>query len=115
MAKAPETLPALVLAAQQLEEELRCCEEAAAEAAKIRLNTEKNIGRAARALRTAAEHRDRMTVKLKELLAAIQDAGGRAEGVASRMEGRAGEIQARMARLQALQARASEIAAAVRE
>jgi chromosome segregation ATPase len=113
--KAPEPLPGLVRAAQELEDELRRCEEAVAEAAKARLNTEKSIGRAARALKTASEHREQMGAKIKALLAAIQDAGGRAEAASSRMEARAGDIQARMERLQALQAGASEIAAAVRD
>ena len=115
MAHPSEAPSALVLAAQELEDELRRCEEAAAEAAKLRLNTEKNIGRAARALKTAAEHRDGMSAKLNGLLAAIQAARGRAEAAAARMEARAAEIQARVARLQSLQARAGEIAAAVRE
>jgi hypothetical protein len=59
VAKTSEPTSALVRAAQELETELSRCEEAAAEAAKIRLSTEKNIGRAARALRTAGEHRGR--------------------------------------------------------
>lgn len=115
MAKAPEASAALVRAAQELEDELHRCEEAAAEAAKIRLSTEKNIGRAARALRTAGEHRDNLGARVNALLAAIQEARGRAESAAARMEARAGEIQARMGQLQGLQARATEIAVAVRE
>jgi chromosome segregation ATPase len=115
MASAPEAPSAIVRAAEELEDELRRCEEAAAEAARVRLNTEKNIGRAARALKTAAEHRDQMGGKLKALLSAIKDAGARAEAAASRMETRAGELAARMERLQALQARAGQIAAAVRD
>ena len=115
MTTGPEALPALVRAAQELEDELRRCEEAVAEAAKARLNTEKSIGRAARALKTASEHREQMGIKVNALLAAIKDAGGRADAAASRMEARAGDIQGRMERLQALQARSGEIAAAVRE
>jgi len=115
VAHAPEPPPALVRAAQELEDELRRCEEAVVDAAKARLNTEKSIGRAARALKTAGEHRDRMGAKIKELLAAIQAAGVRAEAAATAMEARAGDIQARLERLNALQARASEIAVAVRD
>lgn len=105
----------LVLAAQELEDELRRCEKAVAEAVRLRLHSEKNIGRAARELKTASEHRDNLGGKVNALLAAIQAARARAEDAASRMETRAGEIQARMGQLQALQARASEIATAVRE
>ena len=115
MARAAQPLPALVAAAQDLEDDLRRCEEAAAEAAKIRLNSEKHLARAAKALRTAAEHRDGMGAKVNALLAAITAARGRAEEAAARMEARAGEIRARMERLQAFQTGAGEIAAAVRD
>ena len=115
MTQAPEPLAAIVRAAQELEEELRRCEEAVAEAARARLNSEKNIGRAARALKTAVEHHDGMAAKVNALLAAIQAAQGRAGAAASRMESRAGEIRARMDQLHALQSRAGEIADAVRD
>jgi chromosome segregation ATPase len=115
MARVPEPLPALVLAAQELEDEIRRCEESVAEAAKMRLNSEKNLGRAARALQAATEHRDRMGEKVNALLAAINAARGRAETAAARMETRAGEIQARMERLKSLQARVNDIADAVRD
>jgi chromosome segregation ATPase len=115
VAKASEPTPALVLAAQQLEDELRRCEEAVADAARLRLNTDKNIARAARALKTAAEHRDLLGAKVNGLLAAINDARGRADQAAARMESRAAEIQARMEALQAYRGRAGEIAAAARD
>lgn len=115
MAKSSAPLPALVAAAQDLEEELRRCEEAAAEAAKIRLNSEKHLARAAKSLKTAAEHREAMGAKVNALLAAITAARGRADEAAARMEARAGEIRVRMERLQGFQARSGEIAAAVRE
>jgi chromosome segregation ATPase len=115
VAKSSEPTPALVLAAQKLEDELRRCEEAAAEAARIRLNSEKHFERAARSLKTAEEHRQGLGPKLNELLAAIHGARERAEAAAARMEARAGEIRTRMERLQAFQAKAGEIAAAVRE
>ena len=115
MAKSSAPLPALVAAAQNLEEELRRCEEAAAEAAKIRLNSEKHLARAAKALKAASEHREGMGAKVNALLAAITAARGRADEAAARMEARAGEIRARMDRFQAFQARSGEIAAAVRE
>ena len=114
VANAPEPPSPLVRAAQELEDELRRCEDAVADAAKARLNTEKSIGRAARALKTAAGHREQMGAKVNALVAAIQEARGRADAAAARMEARAGEIQARMERLNALQARVYEGAEPVR-
>jgi chromosome segregation ATPase len=115
VARSSEPPPALVAAAQELEDELRRCEEAAAEAARIRLNSEKHLVRAARALKTAAEHRDNLGAKVNALLAAINSARARADEAAARMGARAGEIQARMEKLQAFQASSGEIAAAVRD
>lgn len=102
-------------AAQELEDELRRCEKAVEEASKLRLNSEKNIGRAANALKEAVEERDRMAVKVTALLAAINAGRGRMEDAAKRMEARAVEIQARMTRLEALRAGTADVAAAVRE
>jgi chromosome segregation ATPase len=115
VARAPETLPALVLAAQQLEDELRRCEEAVAEAVKASLTTEKNIGRAARALKTAGEHGQQMEARVNALLAAIHGARGRAEAAASQVQTRAAEIRARMEQLQAFQARSGDISVAAKE
>ena len=107
--------PALVHAAQELEVELRLCEEAVAEAAKIRLNTEKNLGRAARALQKATEHRDQAAAKATALMQAIQAAAARSGAATTRMADRATELQARLEKFQAFQARGNDIAAAVRE
>ena len=115
MTRSPETPPALVLAAQELEDELSRCEEAVAEAAKTRLNTEKNIGRAARALKAAGEHGQQMGARVNGLLAAINAARVRADEAAGRVQVRAAEIQARVEQLRGFQARAGEIAAAARE
>lgn len=115
MAKSSEPIPALVLAAQELEDELRRCEDAAAEAAKIRLNSEKHLTRAARTLKTAGEHREALGARVAALLAAINAARERADGAAARMEARAGEINARAGKFRALQATADGIAAAARE
>jgi len=112
---APDSTPGLVRAAQDLEDELRHCEEAVAEASKVRLNTEKNIGRAARALQKASDHREQTGAKVTALLGAIQAAHARAEAATARMEARAGEIKARMEQFRLFQARAEEIVAAVRE
>lgn len=115
MPRPSEPTPPLVLAAQDLEEELRRCEKAVAEAVRLRLNSEKHLTRSARELKTASDHRDRMGEKVNALLAAIHAARARAEDAAARMEQRAAEIQARMAGLQSLRDRALEIATAVRE
>lgn len=112
---APDPAPDLVRAAQELEHELRLCEEAVVEACKARLNTEKNIGRAARALQKANDHREQTAVKVNALLAAIQAAHGRAEATAAKMAARASEIQARLQQYETFQARAGEIAGAVRD
>jgi DNA repair ATPase RecN len=115
MARASEPVSPLVLAAQELEDELRRCEKAVEEASRLRLNSEKNIGRAANALKTASEDRERMAGKVQALLAAINAANARMQGVAAGMEARAVEIQARMARLEALHAGTADVGALVRE
>ena len=115
MAKSAEPLSPLVLAAQALEDELRHCEKAVDEASRLRLNSEKNIGRAANALKTAAEDRERMGPKVNALLTAINAGRGRMEDIAKRMEARAVEIQARMVRLEALQQNTAGIGAAVKD
>lgn len=115
MGRSSDPTPALVLAAADLEDELRRCEEAAAEAARIRLNSEKHLEKAARALKSAAEHRDALGGKVNALLAAINAARDRAEAAAARMEARAGEIRERLERLQSFKTRAGEIASAVRD
>jgi len=111
----PDPVPGLVRAAQDLEDELRHCEDAVAEASKIRLNTEKNIGRSARALQKADEHRLQTAVRASALQGAILAAHSRAEAATARMAARANELQARLEQLQAIQARADGIAAAARE
>lgn len=115
MARPSEPLPELVVAAQELEDELRRCEKAVAEAVRLKLHSEKNLARVARELKTAMEHREQMGVKVNALLAAITAARTRAEEAASRLEARAAEMQARMERLRAIQARAGEIGGSVRE
>lgn len=113
----PERDPeaAIVRAAQELEAELKHCEEAVADAARLRLNTEKNIGKAARALQKANEHREQTAARVVALQSAIQAAYGRAEAATLRMAERATELQGRLQLFQAFQARGEEIAAVVRE
>jgi hypothetical protein len=115
MARSSEPPSPLVLAAQELEEELRRCEKAVADAVRLRLNSEKHIDKAARSLRTASEHRDALGGKVNALVAAVQAARVRADEAAAQMEKRAGEIQARLERLKSLQERAVGIAGSVRD
>jgi chromosome segregation ATPase len=115
VARPSEPVPPLVQAAQALEDELRLCEKAVAEAVRIRLHSEKNLGRVARELKTAMDHREALGEKVNALLTAITDARGRAEEAARQMEARAGEMQKRLERLTALRLRAGEIGASVRE
>jgi chromosome segregation ATPase len=112
---APPQDPGLVRAAQDLEDEIRLCEEAVTEASKVRLNTDKNIGRAARALKKASDHREQVGVKVNALLGEIQAAHARAAAAIARMDARATEIQARLEQLRALQEHAGQIIAAARE
>lgn len=115
MAKPGEAPSPLVLAAQELEDELRRCEQVVEEASKLRLNSEKNIGRAAQALKTASDARERMAGQVNGLLAAINVAHGRMQDVAARMEARAVEIQSRLARMETLRAGTEEVGASLRE
>jgi chromosome segregation ATPase len=115
VARAQDPIAPLVLAAQELEDDIRRCEKAVEEASKLRLNSEKNIARAAQALKTASEDRERMAGKVNGLLAAINAAHARMQDAASRMEARALEIQARVARLETLQTGTAEIGTSLRE
>lgn len=115
MARSSDPASPLVQAAQALEEELRRFEKAVLDASHLRLNSEKNIGRAAHALTEASEGRGHLAVKVEALLAAINAAHGRMQQGAVDMEARAVEIQARLKRLEALRTSTAEIGAALRE
>lgn len=114
MPRSPQPLAPLVLAAQELEAELRRCEEAVADAAATRLNSEKHLGRAGRALEAAGQHHGSLGLKVAALLTAIQDAQGRAGAATARMEEVAASIRARVERLKALQDRVDAFACDVR-
>lgn len=106
---------AIVVAAQELETEMKRCEEALADGDKLRLTSGKNVGRAARAIQTAADCHAGLGARVGALLEAINGVRERADRAAARMETRATEIRARQARLKVLQDRTGEIALAVRE
>ena len=115
MARSADPPAPLVQAAQALEDELRRFEKDVEDAARLRLNSEKNIGKAAHALTAASEGRGQLAVKVEALLAAINAAHGRMQQGGARMEARAVEIQARLARLEVLRTRTAEIGEALRE
>lgn len=88
----------LVGAATALEDELRRFEDLAREARNIRLNTEKSLGRAARAVGEAATCEERIAEQVRALATAIQALQQRQEAVAKALHARAEEINQRTLR-----------------
>src|SRR5690242_11297737 len=96
-------------AALALDHELRRFEDLSAQAARIRLNTEKNVERATDALTRAAESQDRISARVQQLVAAVAAARQKQEADAAALVARAqqiaerrtrfGEVLQRMARL----------------
>lgn len=84
-------------AALALDHELTRFEELAAQAARVKLNTEKNLERATDALTRAAESQDRINAQVQKLVAAVQSARQKQESDAAALMARAQEIAARRA------------------
>ncbi|MCA1825415.1 MAG: hypothetical protein ABR567_16535 [Myxococcales bacterium] len=82
-------------AALALDHELRRFEDLAAQAARIRLNTEKNVERATDALSRAAESQDRINAIVQQLVKAVGAARQKQESDAAALIARAQEIAAR--------------------
>jgi polyhydroxyalkanoate synthesis regulator phasin len=82
-------------AALALDRELRRFEDLSAQAAKIRLNTEKNVERATDALARAAESQDRISSRVQQLVAAVAAARQKQEADAAALVARAQQIAAR--------------------
>ena len=82
-------------AAMALDQELRRFEDLSAQAAKIRLNTEKNVERATDALTRAAESQDRINATVQRLVKAVGDARQKQEADARALMERAQQIAAR--------------------
>lgn len=78
-----------------LDHELRRFEDLAGQAARIKLNTEKNLERATEALSRAAESQDRINAHVQRLVAAVQSAREKQESDAAALMARAQEIAAR--------------------
>ena len=84
-------------AALSLDHELRRFEDLAAQAAHVKLNTEKNLERATEALSRAAESQDRINAQVQKLVAAVQSARLKQESDAAGLMARAQEIANRRA------------------
>lgn len=82
----------LAEAALALDHELRRFEDLAAQAARVKLNTEKNLERATEALSRAAESQDRINAHVQKLVGAVQAARARQESDAAALMARAQEI-----------------------
>jgi len=82
-------------AALALDRELRRFEELAAQAAKVKLNSEKSLERATDALTRAAESQDRIHANVQQLVAAVAAARQRQETEAAALMARAEQISAR--------------------
>jgi len=117
MAKTVNARPDLVTAAEAVEDDVRRLEELSAAARRVRLNTEKNIARAARELQETMEQQERLALGLRafgEVMVRMQE---RQQAALEPLGARAGEIQDRMNllsehmhRFGALGVQASEVA-----
>src|SRR3954463_171837 len=86
---------ALSEAALALAAELKKFDDLSAQAARVKLNSEKNLERATEALTRAAESQDRINAQVQKLVAAVQAARGKQETDAQALVARAQQIAAR--------------------
>jgi hypothetical protein len=108
--------------AEAVEKEVRRLEELSRAACRIKLGTEKSIGRAARELQQAMAQQERLAGELRQFGEAMVGLQSRQQAALEPLSARALEIQARVARLSehmqrfgALGMQASETANALRE
>jgi DNA repair exonuclease SbcCD ATPase subunit len=99
MPKPEKQTPAIVRAAQALEDELQKLEALSRTVGKLRLDSEKNISKAAKGLNEAASMPERLGEKLRALAAAMQEMQQRQQAALEPLTARATEIQQRMQRL----------------
>jgi hypothetical protein len=99
MPKAQKHAPEIVRAAETLEDELEKLEALSRTVCKIRLDSEKNISKAARELNLAAAMPERLGESLRALAAAMQEMQQRQQAALEPLAVRATEIQQRMQRL----------------
>jgi chromosome segregation ATPase len=88
----------LAEAAHTLDQELRRFEELSGRAARVKLNSAKNLESATEALTRAAESQDRIQAHVRKLVEAVQAARQKQEVDAAALMARAQEIAARRAR-----------------
>lgn len=107
----------LVSAAEAVEDDVRRLEELSGAARRIRLNTEKNIARAARELQETMEQQERLANGLRAFGRVMVEMQERQQAALEPLSARATEIQERMMRLSdhmqrfgALGVQASEVA-----
>src|SRR3954462_14444694 len=82
-------------AALALAHELKKFEDLSAQAARVKLNSEKNLERATEALTRAAESQDRISAQVQKLVAAVTAARQKQETDAAALIERAKKISAR--------------------
>ena len=105
----------LAQAAMDLDRELQRFEDLSAEAARIKLTSEKSLERATQALSRAAESQDRIQGLVQKLVAAVGASRERQESEASALLARAQEIAARRGQLAALLQRMSGLGRMAKE
>jgi ABC-type transporter Mla subunit MlaD len=99
MRQADKEASALVRAAQTLEDDIVKLESVQKSLRKIRLNSEKSIGRAAKELNDAVALPERLAAGLQALAAAMAEMQERQQAALTPLAGFATEIQERMRRL----------------
>jgi hypothetical protein len=122
MAKAGGEGSELVRCAEAVEREVQRLEELSRAARRIKLNTEKNIARAARELQTTMEQQERLARELRSFGEAMGQMQSRQQSAVEPLSTRATEIQERVNRLSehmqrfgALGVKANEMGLALRE
>lgn len=105
----------LTEAAAALEAELKRFEEMAAAARKMPLDSEKNLGRAARALQETADAQERTADLVRALVSAINQARDQQQAQAEALLARAEELKAQTENLEQLLARFKTLGADARE
>lgn len=99
MSSSDKTIPELVRAADALESELVKLETLSRTIRKIRLDSEKNITRAAKQLSEVTELPDQLTARLGTLAAAMQSMQARQQAALEPLAAFANELQLRMRKL----------------
>jgi ABC-type transporter Mla subunit MlaD len=122
MAKSAEQSSDFVRCAEAVEREVRRLEELSRAACRVKLGTEKSIGRAARELQQTLAQQERLGAELRRFSETMSVMQARQQAALEPLSERALEIQARMTRLAehmqrfgALGAQASETANALRD